>query len=221
MSDLLSINIKGGAIRQVRFAEGCNASCSACNATLPRLSRKVSWHDGPGSAVLFSTFEPQNNTDDGLCVAADETVVVVGQPNQVPANYLMMRIQVPPYHSLDALGVINVPYIDEYGITSNAFTGLQYDIQANEADYDPVTCTATLGADVSAAAVPAVFSNIDGTVVTPIIAKVAPATGGYMTGAKSLILSIKIDTPPATSLSKMQGTITLQANVSTFDALVL
>jgi hypothetical protein len=220
MSDLLHINVKGGAVRQVRFAEGCNASCSACHATLPNMPLKSSWHDGPGSAVLFSTFEPRNNMTDELCLAADETVIVAGQPNQVPANYLMMRIYVPPYHVLNALGVRNIPDVDPYGITSNTFTGLQYDIQANEVDYDAVTCLTTLGADVSAAVVPAVLTNVLGTVETQIIAKVAPATGGYVTGAKGIMLSFKIDTPPASGLSKMAGRITMQANVETFDALI-
>lgn len=220
MVDTVYSNVKGGGVRTVAYSADCALDCSACSAFLPDSPRKVNTHEHPSYQPNWITYDPSNSLLDKECVAADE--IIIGQalfPN-VPVGYTLHRLVVPAYSILKGLGVTHTLYEDPYGLADNTMDGFVYTIQANK--IDTCACPEVIGSTV---ALPADFTTISaaiaGNTAGTIIAPVAPTTGGIYTGSKALLLSMVVVTAPTNNgLSQIKGSITIQANIETFNALV-
>lgn len=227
MADQVFAQIKGGGFGFKGAIAGCSgADCGPCRVTLDTLPRKVQNHDHPSYLPNWASYAPHLSMVDKDCTAVDEVSATPGAMPNVPANYTMYRVYVPPHSILKGLGVTHT-LADDYGTCAgapvgsgnNSLDGLEYDVVAYEVDTS--TCPPTVIPTPVAAAVPAVFAGIvaatDGTIVAPV----APATAGYATGDKGLMLSYKITVPPTNNpLSAINATLTIQANIETFHALV-
>jgi hypothetical protein len=216
MADLIYSNVKGGGIRQITYSAQCGLDCSACNTSLPQMAEKINTHEHPWAQMDWIAYAPSLNANDKSCVAVDE--VGVGPIKQVPVGYTMHRLWVPPYTILKSIGINHKKHVDEYGVTDTSLAGMVYDVKAHTVDN--TVCPRVVGTDVSAAVVPVGFTGIVANTAGRILAAVAPATGGYETGANGVLLSFVIVTPPTAGLSNIKGEITIQANMETFNSLI-
>jgi hypothetical protein len=216
MADLIYSNLRGGAVRGVSYSSDCGFDCDACNATLPQMPQKVNTHEHPWAQPNWIAFAPRLNSRDKDCVVVDE--IGTGTVKQVPAGYTMHRLWVPPYSILRSIGIDHKKYADDYGVTDTSFDGMIYDLVANVVD--GTTCPPTIGAAVAGAIPAAGFTGIVAATAGRIIGSVAPASGGYITGANGVLLSFVVSVPPTTGLSNVKGEITIQANIESFNALI-
>lgn len=216
MADLILNTSKGGGVRPFSFSATCNVDCNACYSTLPAMPKKVNVHEHPWATPNWDALAPRLNGHQKDCIAADE-VGTVGV-KQVPAGYTIWSVWVPPYSILRSVGINNLLYKDDYGNVDTSMDGMIYDLVANEVD--ETVCPPVIGAAVPAAVPAAGFTGIVAATAGVIIGSVSPATGGYETAAKGVVLSLKIAVPPTGGLSNMKGEITLQANIETFNALI-
>jgi hypothetical protein len=211
--------IKGGGIRMMNYGSDCGFGCDSCSSDLPELPLKIQTHDHPAYQPNWNTYQPELSKRDRACTQADELVVAPATVANVPAGYVMHRVYTPPYTVIKGIGVNHTPTVDEYGTSNVSLNGLNYSVVANEVD--TTTCPPTIGALVPGA-VPAAFASITpATSAETIIGVVSPATGGYVTGAKGVMHSYIINTPPTNNpLSGIKAALTLQVNSETFNALI-
>lgn len=216
MADLIYSGLKGGAVRQLNYNASSGIDCDACNSALPTMPEKINVHEVSPSQQNWIAFAPRLNSRDKDCVAVDELGTV--GVKQVPAGYVLHRIWVPPYSVLKSIGVNNKLFVDDYGTTDTSMNGLIYDVIANLVDNS--TSPPTVGAAVTAAAIPAAFTGVVAATAGKMIAVVAPTTGGYVTGAQGVLISFVVQVPPTEGLSNVKGEITIQCNVEGFNSLI-
>jgi len=225
MADLFFNGVKGGGFGFKSNAGPCaTGNCGPCSTELEVMPRKVQNHDHPSYLPNWASYAPHVSVNDRDCVAVDE--VPGASFAQVPADYVLRLVYVPAHSILKGIGVTQT-LADDYGmcnsgslgVTNGTLAGLTYAVEAYEVDNS--VCPPAVGAANVADAVPAELASIVAATADTVVAPVSPATGGYVTGANGLMLAIKILTPPTNNpLSQIQATLTLQANIETFHALV-
>lgn len=218
MADTLYSNLKGGGIRSLTYGANCEIDCDSCNTTLPAMPRKVNTHEHPSFVPNWIAYDPSNSDNDFDCVAIDEVIVGAATIAQVPVGYTMHRLWVPPFSVLKSIGITHTKANDPYGSVDTTMDGLAYNVIANLVDVS--TCPPTIGA-AAPTAVPAAFAGVVASTAGTIVAPVLPASGGYVTGAAGILLSMVITVRPTNNgLSGIQGSITMQANIETFNSLI-
>ena len=110
MADQVFAQIKGGGFGFKGAVAGCSgAECGPCRVTLDVMPRKVQNHDHPSYLPNWASYAPHVSMIDRDCVAVDEVSASPGAMPNVPANYTMYRVYVPPFSILKSIGVTHTP----------------------------------------------------------------------------------------------------------------